>query len=671
MPNNSGKKRHGRKQASHEEHQDRNGSNGSDSVPCAEDEPRAAPAEKEGAVAFESYETPASASAMPPPVEALPMLPPAAMEADTASVTVATSTGAEIPDSIAGSEAGVASITIEDPAGDSSDNMPQLSSSFHRQYSGSTTRKHFERKRSSERWWPVRCCLALIQIALPVTFSVSLTNAAFVFTIYFAAHTLNRVQFAGLAMGISFSNITANALGVGLSCALDTLCSQEYGRDPESKKIGLYLQRSFVASIGVFVPLTVAYWFSQPVLAAVIQPDIALYAALWLKWSVAVSLPTVLTTCIQKYVQCHGDPGVVLYSAVVGTVTVPFFLHHLSPYGVPGFIAALSLNRLGVFVALGVFALWKKEFRKTWPGWSWECLSWPELKEYMYVGLPSMAAFCADLWGFEAMAVMAGHLGSLEVAVWMVVINIYNLFWGPCVGICSAAAVRVGNALGCGDAVESLRMLKCSLFLSGTIGAVCCWISIAFGSPILHILQDDREVIQRSMHVLFFNGISLFLDIQFYVLQGIFRGCGKQNLAAVFVAIGHWAIGIPISAILALYYNYNVEGILIGFCTGMAVICPVFLFNLFWRFDWDQMAADISNGEEFLRDTSATASFEENDANERSRLVRRKDSSELFEFATPTMTPTPGPPAGNSRAKKRSSAAYGTFPLGHQRSGSG
>jgi MATE family multidrug resistance protein len=463
--------------------------------------------------------------------------------------------------------------------------------------SSATERNHPPAVSSIEdtQTWVKRCCLELLEIGVPSCFSVTVSNAAFLYTMGFAAHHLPLVEFAGLAMGLTFSNITANALGVGLSCALDTLCSQEYGRNPDSKKVGLYFQRSIVGTILVFLPLSGLYLFSEPLLSAIMNQEVASYAALWLKMSFMVSIPTVWTSCLQKYVQCHGVAGIVLYSSVLGTGTVPILLSWFGPQGIIGLMIALALNRLVVLVALGFFVQKHKACRRTWGGWSKECLQWGPLVEYFEVGTPNMVAFCADLWGFEAMAVMAAHIGTVEVAVWTVVVNIFTIFWGPCVGVCSAAAVKVGNALGAGLAREALRMMRCALGLSVVVGIGCGVLTILFGHDIVTLLQNDATVIQDAIDVRVSVALALALDVVFYVLQGLYRGCGKQNLGAMLVAVGHWCVGIPLSWYLSVVRGYGITGILIGFVAGMLVICPIFLFYLLRRFNWHEMANVIGS----------------------------------------------------------------------------
>lgn len=84
--------------------------------------------------------------------------------------------------------------------------------------------------------------------------------------------------------------VSALAVGFGLSSALDTLCSQAYGAE-QFHKIGIYLQCGFIVVGAASIPVFLLNWFSEYVLAIMgIDADVARYAGEFSRY-IAFGLP--------------------------------------------------------------------------------------------------------------------------------------------------------------------------------------------------------------------------------------------------------------------------------------------------------------------------------------------------------------------------------------------
>jgi MATE family multidrug resistance protein len=76
------------------------------------------------------------------------------------------------------------------------------------------------------------------------------------------------------------------------------------------------------------------------------------------------------------------------------------------------------------------------------------------------------------------------------------------------------------------------------------------------------------------------------LDATNCVIQGIFRGAGLQNIAARINAVSFYVIGLPIGAFFAFVLQWGVEGLWIGFASGILtalVSAMVFLYHSSWQ----------------------------------------------------------------------------------------
>ena len=77
-------------------------------------------------------------------------------------------------------------------------------------------------------------------------------------------------------------------------------------------------------------------------------------------------------------------------------------------------------------------------------------------------------------------------------------------------------------------------------------------------------------------------------------VQGIFRGSGRQTLAAYYNFVAYFLIGIPVGYIIGIKLGYGVEGLWIGMTLGLYVIaigCTIIVF----RSDWKKLASDATS----------------------------------------------------------------------------
>lgn len=82
------------------------------------------------------------------------------------------------------------------------------------------------------------------------------------------------------------------------------------------------------------------------------------------------------------------------------------------------------------------------------------------------------------------------------------------------------------------------------------------------------------------------------------VMQGIFRGTGRQTFAAV-VNLVCLFVGLPCRYLLAFPPGFGVEGFWLGLAVGY--VCCVFVSLIkVWRTDWDDMAEQAKRRTEVL-----------------------------------------------------------------------
>ncbi|KAF5911915.1 hypothetical protein HPG69_015893, partial [Diceros bicornis minor] len=170
-----------------------------------------------------------------------------------------------------------------------------------------------------------------------------------------------------------------------------------------------------------------------------------------------------------------------------------------------------------------------------------------------------------------------------------------------------AASVRVGNALGAGDA-EQARHSCVTVLLCAGVGALVVGVSLAaLKDVVAYVFTSDEEIIALVSQVMpIFVPFHLF-DALAGTCGGVLRGTGKQKIGAILNAIGYYGLGFPIGVSLIFAAKLGI----IGLWSGLTVC--VFLQALFYMvyiggINWTRVAeqAQVRAGLKGITETVPT-----------------------------------------------------------------
>lgn len=83
-----------------------------------------------------------------------------------------------------------------------------------------------------------------------------------------------------------------------------------------------------------------------------------------------------------------------------------------------------------------------------------------------------------------------------------------------------------------------------------------------------------------------------FFDAAQGVMGCIIRGMGKANYATYGVAIGYYAISVPLAVTFAFRMDYGIEGLWWGVVCGQTTICIFYQYLISWKFDWRNLVLE-------------------------------------------------------------------------------
>jgi len=148
-------------------------------------------------------------------------------------------------------------------------------------------------------------------------------------------------------------------------------------------------------------------------------------------------------------------------------------------------------------------------------------------------------------------------------------------------GIGSAAAVRVGQALGRKDPHGASRAGWTAMALAAsfmTCTAIAFWLAPQY---IVRIYTFDPVVIKAASALLSVAAFFQLFDGLQAVATGALRGTGDTHTPMIVMGVFYWLLGLPLGAYLGLRLGWGAKGLWVGLCVALVLIGCALVFM--WR----------------------------------------------------------------------------------------
>ena len=187
------------------------------------------------------------------------------------------------------------------------------------------------------------------------------------------------------------------------------------------------------------------------------------------------------------------------------------------------------------------------------------------------LGWPMALSYGLEHGAFFAAATFAGWLGAVPLAAYQIVLNTMALIYMLAIGLATATAVRVGNAVG--------RLDRPGLTKAGWVGLgigivlMLALMPVLYGSSgaIVAIYTSDPAVAAIAVPGLVIAAWILVVDASQGVLTGALRGAADIWAALIIQLVSFWVICIPLCYVFGHVLGYGVHGLLWGLFAGLAV----------------------------------------------------------------------------------------------------
>jgi len=367
----------------------------------------------------------------------------------------------------------------------------------------------------------------------------------------------------------------------GLLLGLDTLVSQSFGAGDlndchHSLVSGIWLALLLIpgvmGAVWLFVPLMAAFGIDAGVLR-VTTPYIRA-----LNWSAA---PLLLFFCLRRYLQSVGIVRPILLVLVTANLVnaagnwVFVFGNLGAPrMGAEGSGWSTCVARVYMFAAMA-FIVWLRDSKAFLVSWRPD---WRRIGRLFKLGLPAAGQIGLEMSVFATVTVLIGKLSSDILAGHQIALTVASTTFMMPLGISSAAAVRVGHAIGRRDPEGASRSGWTALAFGAGVMSVAALVLLSFPHAIARLFTPQAAIIAAAVPLLRVAAFFQLFDGLQITATGALRGAGDTRTPMLCHFAGYWMLGLPLGAFLCFRESLGAVGLWMGLSAGLIAIGLILLW---------------------------------------------------------------------------------------------
>ncbi len=380
----------------------------------------------------------------------------------------------------------------------------------------------------------------------------------------------------GMASSIFFA---IAVFGMGVMLGLDALVSQAHGaRRPD--ECVRWLHHGIALSLVVAPALmAVCYATFSTIGSWGLHPEVEVLAAPYLRVVTLSTLPLLLYATFRRYLQGIHVVRPVMYALVSANLInivanwALIYGHLGAPrMGVEG--AAWATGAARVYMAAFLFLAIAREHARrghAQPRVRFH-LERERVGRLLRLGVPAALQVTVEVGVFAAVSALAGRLDPVSSGSHQIAINIAALSFMIPLGLSSAAAVRVGHAIGSGSPLRAAHAGWMAILAGIAIAAAVAAAFVIVPTPMLRLFTADTRVLAIGVRLLAIAAAFQVFDGTQAIATGALRGLGDTHTAMVLNVAGHWVVGLPAGYALCFWYGWGVEGLWLGLSVGLMLV---------------------------------------------------------------------------------------------------
>eukprot|EP01084_Bolivina_argentea_P298315 514055_1 len=402
------------------------------------------------------------------------------------------------------------------------------------------------------------------QIGLSMIFELCVENVS----LAFFGHLPNSSQILpATGIAISFVNIIAVCPSLGLCQCLWSLIPQAIGSNQSHKLIGLYVQRAFIISLLVQIPLSFLIFLCTKNILYFVGVNrsndidwhiIAHYSIALIPYPYLIFTLSIIHRVLQN---------LNYNSQILITQTITFFLsiglNYLFiitfDFGYIGGAIVFNFTLLLNIIILVLFLMRRGHSIIFKPLPLQEICDKKGIYQYLSLGIPSYIQVVLRWTIRESIVMLTGYLSDTSISesctVVMLSLNRLKLIHH---GISNASGIRIGKYVGAQSVLYAKRSIYIAVFYETIVMATTCCIYLLFRYQISTLFTDNITVQNlignKLIYLCLFWQFNAAANIQ---VSSIYRSLGYQQISANISLIAQYFVVFPLQLYLLFSKKYN------------------------------------------------------------------------------------------------------------------
>lgn len=372
-----------------------------------------------------------------------------------------------------------------------------------------------------------------------------------------------------------------SVIGMGLVMGLDTLLPQALGAGEHERAHGFFRAGLRLALI-IGVPLTGVVAVSPLLLDLFgVHSEVAAEGTLYVYGRLPSIVPYLIFAAQRSYLQALGVTRPLVVAMVVSNLLnvvldalLVFGDGALEAVGLPGVglpalgtIGAALATSVVTVVGVGIAGAALRQLALTGPA-----PRKSDVRLVARIGAPVGGHLVAEVGIFALTGLLAGRLGERAAAAHQVALILASFSFASALGMAAATSVRVGRAVGAGDAHAARQNGRLGIALGAIIMGAAGVVFVSAPAFLARLLSDQPEVVAAAVPLLRIAALFQLSDAVQAIAAGALRGAGDTRSTFVGNVLGHYGLGIWVSVYLAFSRDLGAVGLWWGLSVGLTAV---------------------------------------------------------------------------------------------------
>jgi MATE family multidrug resistance protein len=255
----------------------------------------------------------------------------------------------------------------------------------------------------------------------------------------------------------------------------------------------------------------------------------------------------------------------------------------LPAFGVAGSGWSTCSSRIYLAVVLFVTVVWQHRKKKL-PLFRPPLI--PDLariRELLRIGLPAATQILFEIGVFATVTALIAKLDAASLAAHQIALNCASLTYMVPLGISSAAAVRVGQAIGRRDPAGAGRAGWTAIMMGAGFMSIAALALVFAPRLIVRIFTPDPQVMRIGVKLLLVAAAFQLFDGLQSVATGALRGAGETRIPMLSSLVAYWVVGLPLGYYLGFNRGLGALGLWMGLALSLMFIASALMLAWRWK----------------------------------------------------------------------------------------